>query len=136
MSPDGSRHYVELRNGPFALELASGETREAAAENAIEQLFRFLRDLAVIKAGGDGETGDDHQVGHWLVQVVAENPPGLMGISLLQAWKETLTGDFSGQVITAGLDNVSPKTAARLLADQGSDPEFFRLDEDGNSTAD
>ncbi|DAC71759.1 MAG TPA: hypothetical protein DSN98_08700 [Thermoplasmata archaeon] len=41
-------------------------------------------------------------------------------------------GDCSGMTHTEGSEEIDGATAAKLLIKQGSDPEFFMLDEDGN----
>ena len=38
----------------------------------------------------------------------------------------------SGKITTISKDEVTPKEMAKLLKQQGSDTEFFRLDEEGN----
>jgi hypothetical protein len=46
------------------------------------------------------------------------------------------SGRCSGEVVTTKEIKVDAKTMAKLLIKQCSDPEFFRLDEDGNDLED
>ena len=45
---------------------------------------------------------------------------------------EIESGDCSGNFYVKSAQEVTPKKMVKLLQDQGSDPEFFSLDEDGN----
>lgn len=45
-------------------------------------------------------------------------------------------GDCSGKVEISSYQELTPKEAAKELLAQGSDPEFFNLDKDGNSLDD
>ena len=45
-------------------------------------------------------------------------------------------GDCSGQCAITAVERVSPQQMAELLTKQGSDPEFFGLDANGNEVDD
>ena len=49
---------------------------------------------------------------------------------------EIESGDCSGNFYVKSAQEVTPKKMVKLLQDQGSDPEFFSLDEDGNDIDD
>jgi hypothetical protein len=50
---------------------------------------------------------------------------------------ETITGDMSGNTEVVKLnDAITGKRAATLTIAQGSDPEFFGMDKDGNKLED
>ena len=63
------------------------------------------------------------------VEVLSQEPLGDM--SLERIAEEITTGDYSGRVSTVYAIEVSGPTMASLLTEQGSDPEFFGLDEHG-----
>jgi hypothetical protein len=52
--------------------------------------------------------------------------------SLEQIARDIIYGDCSGEWRITGRLELSPKNVARRLIAQGSDPEFFQLDKDGN----
>jgi len=55
------------------------------------------------------------------------------GMSLTDIDEAITNGDCSGRVTTIVSDEVKTgKEMVKLLKAQGSDPEFFQLDEDGN----
>ena len=43
-------------------------------------------------------------------------------------------GDCSGKVEVSSYQELTPQEAAKALLAQGSDPEFFGLDDDGNDS--
>lgn len=49
---------------------------------------------------------------------------------------DTVDGHFSGIVSNRVHKELTPKQMAKALQKQGSDPEFFNLDEDGNKVED
>lgn len=65
------------------------------------------------------------------VEVISETPIGEMDMSTII--HEMNYGDLSGKCDTQIQDEeVDGKRAAEILMDQGSDTEFFQLDENGN----
>jgi hypothetical protein len=48
--------------------------------------------------------------------------------------REIADGEYSGNVTQTKAEVIDGATAAKALQEQGSDPEFFRLTEDGNDT--
>jgi hypothetical protein len=54
------------------------------------------------------------------------------GMSIERIWQETVYGDWSGRVLSIQEKSLTGVQAARALQLQGSDPEFFGLDEAGN----
>lgn len=65
------------------------------------------------------------------VEVLSEDPiDDLWGLEALA--REISYGDFSGKVEWGPLEAVDGKKMATLLLDQGSSPEFFNIDENGN----
>ena len=65
------------------------------------------------------------------MEVLSEEPISDC-VSLEELSREIESGDFSGQLETVSSEEVSGKKMAKLLLKQGSDTEFFMLDEDGN----
>ncbi len=65
------------------------------------------------------------------VEILSETEP-VNNLSLLQIGEAIETGDCSGRIIEEHVMEVDPKAMAKMLIAQGSDPEFFGLeDEDG-----
>lgn len=64
------------------------------------------------------------------VEVLSEEPIGDMDLE--QVSHEIVEGDFSGQSIVMQTKELNGKEAAAALVEQGSDPEFFMIDEEGN----
>lgn len=57
----------------------------------------------------------------------------LCSASLADIHYMTMEGDCSGRFLDSPVDmEISPKEAAKILMEQGSDPEFFGIDEEGN----
>jgi len=57
--------------------------------------------------------------------------------SLADIHHMTMDGDCSGRFLEASADEkLSPEEAAKALIEQGSDPEFFGIDENGNQIDD
>ncbi len=67
------------------------------------------------------------------VQVLSENP--LTNMTLHDVADEITTGDCSGK-ITGNVTKVDGPTMAKLLREQGSDPEFFGLTDQGPQAPD
>lgn len=65
------------------------------------------------------------------VEVLSEDKP-LTDASLAEIEYAITDGDCSGVVRVESVKELSPKQAAKALVAQGSDPEFFLLDEEGN----
>ncbi len=66
------------------------------------------------------------------VEVLSEEPIGDMDMDMIKYHTDT-TGDFSGKYTTKSQDEeMDGVETARALMEQGSDPEFFGLDENGN----
>lgn len=68
------------------------------------------------------------------IEVLSEEELGSM--SLVDIEEAITTGHCSGQFLETAVTKVRPKTMAKLLLKQGSDPEFFQLDEQGNDLED
>jgi hypothetical protein len=66
------------------------------------------------------------------VEVLSEEEPEAVSLEALAY--QISDGEWSGVVEKGNSKKVNGKTMARLLEHQGSDPGFFRLDEDGNDT--
>jgi hypothetical protein len=69
-----------------------------------------------------------------LVVLSEEKPANDM--SLRQIAHEITDGDCSGDLEEVEVRELTPKEAADALIEQGSDPDFFGLDEDGNAIDD
>lgn len=70
-----------------------------------------------------------------VVEVLSEDEP--VQFDTLDDLNYAITeGGCSGSVKTDNVIVLDGKTAAKELQKQGSDPEFFRLDEDGNDLED
>jgi hypothetical protein len=65
-----------------------------------------------------------------MMEVLSETPLAEMDLGALH--EAITTGDCSGRVHWAAEEALDGATAARLLHAQGSDPEFFQIDQDGN----
>lgn len=68
------------------------------------------------------------------VEVLTDDGPVSPNAELEYIAREITEGDWSGVVEIKKTEEVSPKRMARLLEKQGSDPEFFGLDKNGNPT--
>lgn len=66
------------------------------------------------------------------VEVLSEDEPLQDGLSLAAIEESFTTGDCSAGAVNISVTEISGAEAAEGLMAQGSDPEFFRLDEDGN----
>lgn len=65
------------------------------------------------------------------VKVLSEQPYEYENLS--QVASDISDGDCSGEIEnTITNEKLNGKQAATVLQEQGSDPEFFRLDKDGN----
>lgn len=65
------------------------------------------------------------------LQVLSEDEPVPSNMDIAQVAEEMTDGDFSGMEIKRDVREVSPAEMAAALRAQGSDPEFFRLSDDG-----
>lgn len=65
--------------------------------------------------------------------ILSEDAPVPHGTSLLDISNMIVEGDWSGKITSDGGTEMSPKEAVVALLEQGSDPAFFGLDEQGNS---
>ena len=65
------------------------------------------------------------------VTVLSEDKPA-QSVNLTRIAHEILEGEWSGYTENDGGTELTAKEAAEALIAQGSDPEFFRLDDDGN----
>lgn len=65
------------------------------------------------------------------IEVLSEEPINDC-VSLEQLSREIECGDFSGQIERINSEELSGEGMANLLLKQGSDTEFFMLDENGN----
>lgn len=65
------------------------------------------------------------------VEVLSEEPlPDSMSLDAIHY--EITNGDYSGRLLETVVEEVNSKRMAELLLAQGSDPEFFGLDAEGN----
>ncbi len=69
------------------------------------------------------------------VEVLSDESP-LEWDSLADVSYAITDGDCSGKITNEAVTKLSGPEAAKALQDQGSEPEFFRLDEDGNDLED
>jgi hypothetical protein len=68
-------------------------------------------------------------------EVLSEEPiPGDLGFA--RVVEETSEGDYSGRMLSEEETVIDGPTMAKLLMEQGSDPEFFMLDETGKDLLD
>jgi hypothetical protein len=67
------------------------------------------------------------------VEVLTESPENMGAHTLADIAHQIVEGDWSG-VMTVARSNIKleGKEAADALKEQGSDPAFFRLDDEGN----
>ena len=64
------------------------------------------------------------------VEILSEEPTELMDLDeIAQAISD---GPYSGNCYKDSTDEVDGPSMAKLLEDQGSSPEFFQLDSEGN----
>jgi hypothetical protein len=63
------------------------------------------------------------------IEVLSEEPYEYNGLEQLGV--DISTGDCSGKVTEEINEKINGETAARLLLEQGSEPSFFQLDDDG-----
>lgn len=64
------------------------------------------------------------------MEVLSQDPiPDEAGLG--EVIRNSIEGDYSMQYERTQSQEISGKTAAMLLVDQGSDPEFFGIDEEG-----
>lgn len=68
-----------------------------------------------------------------VVTVLSEDEPVSADMPLEGIGYEIVHGDWSGEYDVTEIVELSGKEAADALAAQGSDPSFFRLNEDGSS---
>lgn len=68
------------------------------------------------------------------VEVLSEDFP-VSSTDLGEIHEMITTGDCSGVVKITSAEELSPQHAARALVEQGSDPEFFDLHEDGSNVS-
>lgn len=66
------------------------------------------------------------------IEILSEDPIGDVVDSLEMIDHQITDGDWSGKVDVTSAEELDGPTAARLLAAQGSDPEFFGLTDDGD----
>ena len=67
------------------------------------------------------------------VEVLSEDPYMFSG-NLVDVANDIITGDCSGVARTIHTEKCNGARMAQLLLAQGSDPEFFMLDDSGNDT--
>lgn len=65
------------------------------------------------------------------LEVLSETPIDFDDNELIGAYRETIYGDCSGQTTSTEWEPIDAATMARLLTEQGSDPEFFCLTPEG-----
>ena len=63
------------------------------------------------------------------VEILSDEPIG--SPSLQEIDHQIMEGDWSGQYHVDSVTVLSPKEMAEALIEQGSDPEFFGLNDDG-----
>jgi hypothetical protein len=67
------------------------------------------------------------------VEVLTGSPENFDGMSLRAIGEEIINGDWSGTwTVTEGNVQLTGKAAVDAIREQGSDPEFFGMDEEGN----
>ena len=66
-----------------------------------------------------------------VVKVLSEDEP-IDSSDLANVAYQITEGDYSGVVASSKSEQLTAKEAAEALIAQGSDPEFFRLDSEGN----
>jgi hypothetical protein len=64
------------------------------------------------------------------IEVLSEDKPIIKDLNVINY--QITEGDCSGVIKEITCEEVPPEKMALLLISQGSDPEFFRLDEHGN----
>lgn len=70
------------------------------------------------------------------VEVLSEEEPVSDDLSLEEIERGFTSGDWSGRVTCEGSEELSAQEAVYELTEQGSDPSFFRLTEDGEELDD
>ena len=70
------------------------------------------------------------------LEVLSEDEPIDDSEGLLEIYDEITYGACSGISNVVKQQQLTPKEAAEALIKQGSDPEFFGIDEDGNEVED
>lgn len=63
------------------------------------------------------------------IEILSEEP---INFSLAEIAEEIKNGDCSGVWNVTEDEEIDAPTCAKLLIKQGSDPEFFQIDENGN----
>lgn len=66
------------------------------------------------------------------VEILSEGCPIISGLTLADIHEAITTGEWNGEWNAESRIEVTPRQMAKLLIKQGSDPQFFQLDEDGN----
>ena len=66
------------------------------------------------------------------IEILSEENAVGDGLTLDEINYEITQGHCSGKITTEEQTEVTSKEMAKLLQGQGSDPEFFQLDADGN----
>lgn len=70
------------------------------------------------------------------VEVLHENRDDINdNMKLADVAEAIFSGPCSGKVSFSAPIEIGPKTAAKKLMEQGSDPGFFQLDEEGNDSS-
>jgi hypothetical protein len=72
----------------------------------------------------------------YTLEILSEEPLEGFLPSLMQLHYMITDGDCSGKMVSGDSVEIDGATAAKLLIEQGSDPEFFMLDEYGNDISD
>ena len=67
------------------------------------------------------------------VEVLSEDTPA-GDLELSEVAHEIIYGECSGVTSVESVTELTPKQAAEALIEQGSDPGFFMLDDEGNPT--
>jgi len=70
------------------------------------------------------------------IEILSEDEPYGDGRTLEDIGYAITEGHCSGKITTASEAEVTAPEMAKLLVAQGSDPEFFQLDENGNEVDD
>lgn len=70
------------------------------------------------------------------VEVLSEDEPVSEDLSLEEIERQYTSGNWSGRKICEGSEELSAQEAAYELMEQGSEPSFFRLTEDGEELDD
>lgn len=67
-----------------------------------------------------------------MVEVLSPEDTPVENMGLKRIADEVLEGDCSGKVVVQSVDIISSVDCARIAKEQGTEPEFFGIDSNGN----